>query len=198
MHQRNGLGAAPGYPDSVGGQDRPRNGCTAGGTVRMHVRCVRDAIAVDGTDPPGGVPPLRLKARKPDGDPAIVRRLGQLDVRDERLASIRRDHSVDLYRRIGRVDADDAAGVQQRLEPLEQRNPLLQPVGSSSVARVMSHSIPRAPKSAVAARKSRDNQRWVWCDVGADTWAPSRSGGTSCPVQRWIDWRASASVMSDV
>ena len=58
--------------------------------------------------------------------------------------------------------------------------------------------MPKARKNAVAARKSRESVRPVWCERGAETWAPRYSGATSWPVQRWMCWRAIASVMSDV
>ena len=58
--------------------------------------------------------------------------------------------------------------------------------------------MPKAPNSAVAARKSRLQVRPVVCEVGEDTCAPTYSGATSCVVQRWISCRARASVMSEV
>ena len=58
--------------------------------------------------------------------------------------------------------------------------------------------MPKAPNSAVAARKSRDSVRCVVWEVGAETCAPAYSGATSWVVQRWICWRATASVMSEV
>ena len=58
--------------------------------------------------------------------------------------------------------------------------------------------MPNAPKSAVAQRKSRSSVRPVVWEVGDETWAPRYSGATSWVVQRWICWRARASVMSEV
>ena len=68
---------------------------------------------------------------------------------------------------------------------------------SSSVASVRSHSMPKAPNSAVAARKSRRSVR-PWCARWGQTWAPRYSGATNRVVQRWICCRASASVVSEV
>ena len=63
---------------------------------------------------------------------------------------------------------------------------------SSSVAAVRSHSMPKAPNSAVAARKSRRQACARWCARSATTTcAPRYSGATSWVVHRWICWRAS-------
>jgi hypothetical protein len=58
--------------------------------------------------------------------------------------------------------------------------------------------MPKCPNRAVAQRSDSGMYRPVWCENGADTCAPRYSGGTSWPVQRWMDCRARASVMSEV
>ena len=65
-----------------------------------------------------------------------------------------------------------------------------------SDADAMSHSIPKWPNSAVAARNERSCVRPVVCARGGPTCEPTSSGGSSSCVQRWIDWRSSASLVS--
>jgi hypothetical protein len=60
----------------------------------------------------------------------------------------------------------------------------------------MSHSMPKWPNRAVAARKARVWVRlvvWAWA---GPTWLPTSSGGSSSPVQRWMCWRSRASLVS--
>ena len=114
--------------------------------------------------------------------------LVELHVRDQRL-----ERSVER--------ADDA--VQQHAGSLDSgrtirpacssgRNRLNRSIQDASDSRsadeasVRSHSMPKAPNSAVAARKSRDSVRCVVWEVGAETCAPAYSGATSWVVQRWI------------
>ena len=57
---------------------------------------------------------------------------------------------------------------------------------SSSVHAVMSHSSPACPNRAVRQRKPSEACRPVVCARGGPTCAPTSSGGSSRPVQRWI------------
>ena len=81
--------------------------------------------------------------------------LVELHVSDQRLGAVGSDHPVQQHGRVRRLGAHRAAGVEQRPESREPPDPSASRSRSASVASVRSHSMPKAPNSAVAARKSR-------------------------------------------
>ena len=112
------------------------------------------------------------------------------------LAGVRGDDARHDQRRVGVVAAHQPPGREHRPDPLVQRHPGRDLGGGSGSSPRRSHSMPKWPSRAVAARKSSRWVRPVVCATGPPRWAPSISGGTSSEVQRWIRCRSTASMVS--
>ncbi len=148
--------------------------------------------------PGDAVAPIRVETgqqeRRRTGHP-----VAELDVGEDRTRSDRRRRRRGAgLRRPGRPRAPCRRRAAARGAACAARSSARSRSRSSSPARVRSHSIPIAPKNAVAARKSSESVRPVWWFTGALTCAPRYSGAISSCVQRWMCWRPSASVRSDV
>ena len=177
---------------------RPVTGVPSVGPVLRQRRGHADQAVLDGTLPGHVVRRLRDRARAP-----ARRRRGCAAARRAARARPAPRTGRPRPRRAaapsGRVTRDApsgrrAAAARNRLKRSTQPRAGR---GRRSVASVRSHSMPNDPNSAVAARKSRVRVRPVVCEVGEETCAPTYSGATSWLVQRWICWRARASVMSE-